>query len=108
MLLDNIELGRKRLYKRIQIKFIFFFIIGFIFLLFLWYYVAMFCVIYKNTQYHLIKDTIISSFESFIFPFIIYLLPGLFRIPALSNIKDNKEYLYKFSKIFHGFECPCL
>ena len=60
----------------------------------------MFCVIYKNTQIHLLKDTLMSFGQSLIFPFVYYLLPGLFRIAALSNAKRKKKYLYNFSKIF--------
>ena len=53
----------------------------------------MFCAIYKNTQIHLLKDTLMSFGLSMISPFVIYLLPGLFRIPALSNIKKNRKFL---------------
>ena len=59
----------------------------------------MFCAIYKNTQLHLIKDTLISFGLSFIYPFGINLLPGLFRIPSLSDKKGNRKYLYIISKI---------
>ena len=64
----------------------------------------MFGIIYKNTQYHLLKDSLISFIISLLSPFAIYLLPGLFRIPSLSNLNKNKEYMYKFSKILLLFE----
>ena len=80
-------------------KFIIFFIVSFIFLLFFWYYLACFCAIYINTQLHLIKDSIISFGLSMMYPIGIYLLPGIFRIPALRDKKSNKETMYKFSKI---------
>ena len=57
----------------------------------------MFGVIYKNTQMHLLKDTLISFGLSLFFPFIIYLLPGIFRIPSLSN-NNKRQCLYNFSK----------
>ena len=95
----KIEKIRENLVKKIKIKFIFYFIISFIFLLFSWYYLTMFGAIYRNTQIHLLKDTIISFILSLIYPFGIYLLPGLFRIPALSDSKKKREYLYKFSII---------
>ena len=63
----------------------------------------MFGVIYRNTQMHLLKDTLISFGLSFIFPFIIYLIPPIFRIPALSNTKNKREYLYNFSKFLQSF-----
>ena len=80
-------------------KFIAFFIISFLFLLFFWYYLVSFCAVYINTQLHLLKDSLISFGLSMIYPFGIYLLPGIFRIPALRNKKANKEIMYNFSKI---------
>ena len=58
----------------------------------------MFGAIYRNTQLHLLKDTLISFALSLIYPFVIYLLPGLFRIPALSDSKKKSKLLYNFSK----------
>ncbi len=58
----------------------------------------MFGVIYKNNQFHLLKDTLISFGISLIYPFGIYLLPGIFRIPSLSNHKKQRECMYNFSK----------
>ena len=69
----------------------------------------MFCAIYVNTQFHLIKDTLISFGISLLYPFVIYLLPGIFRIRALSNKEkesDKKEagkYIYNFSKFLQIF-----
>ena len=96
---ENINEKGMNLKKKLRIKFILYFIIGFIFLLFFWYYISMFGAIYRNTQYHLLKDTLISFAMSLVFPFGIYLLPGLFRIPALSAQKRIKKYFYNFSKI---------
>ena len=85
--------------SKLKIKFVLFFIISFIFLLLFWYYISIFCVIYKNTQMHLLKDTLSSLGLSLLIPFAIYLLPGFFRIPSLSNHKNKRECLYKFSKL---------
>ena len=85
------------------IKFILYFIISFVFLLFFWYYISMFCVIYKNTQSHLLKDTFMSFGLSIIFPFVIYLLPGIFRIPSLSTGNKKRKCLYTFSKFLQFF-----
>ncbi len=63
----------------------------------------MFCAIYKNTQIHLLSDTLLSFGLSLISPFIIYLAPGIFRIPALSAPNKNRKCLYKFSKILQIF-----
>ena len=67
-------------------------------LLFFWYFVSMLGAIYRNTQYHLLKDTSISFGLSLCYPFVIYLFPGCFRIPALSDKKGNKKYSYNFSR----------
>jgi len=83
----------------LKFKFVLFFIISFLFLLFFWYYITMFGVIYKNTQYHLLKDTLISFVVSLLSPFGIYLLPGFFRIPSLSNRNRRRKCMYNFSKI---------
>ena len=63
----------------------------------------MFGVIYRNTQIHLLKDTIMSFGLSIIFPFIYYLLPGIFRTISLSNTKKRRKYLYNFSKFLQSF-----
>ena len=93
----------KVLNNNFLIKFVIYFIISFLFLLFFWYYLSMFGVIYKNTQIHLLKDTLISFGLSLIIPFIFYLLPGLFRIPSLSSKNKKRECLYNLSKFLQSF-----
>ena len=83
--------------KLLFYKFILFFILSFIYLLFFWYYISSFCAVYENTQIHLIKDTLISFGLSLIYPFVIYLIPGIFRIPSLKT--NKREKMYKLSKI---------
>ena len=96
---ENLNDREASLKMCIKIKLIFYFILSTFFLLFLWYYISMFCAIYVNTQMHLIKDTIISFSMSFIAPFFIYLAPGLFRIPALSKRRKKRTWLYNISKL---------
>ena len=98
---ENKDLNRKAttLTNSIKIKFIMYFILNSIFLIIFWYYISMFCTIYTNTQIHLIKDTIISYTLSLLYPFFINLIPGIFRIPSLSNPKKNRNCVYIFSKI---------
>ena len=90
----------KNLINCLKVKFFFFFIIEFSLFLLFWYYLSCFCAVYKNTQIHLIKDTLISFGISLIYPLLLYLIPGVFRISSLKAKKANKEYLYKISKIF--------
>ena len=87
----------KKLIKNLKIKFFLFFVLSFILLFLFGFYISCFCGVYINTQIHLIKDTLISFGLSFVDPFVIYLLPGMLRIPALSM--KNGECLYKFSQI---------
>ena len=60
----------------------------------------MFDAIYRNTQYILLKDTLIGFAFSFFTPFVIYLIPGIFRLPALAAPQKNRNCLYNFSKVF--------
>ena len=98
----NSHLNLQKTMKILKIKFFFFFIISFILLLLFGFYISCFCGVYVNTQIHLIKDSIISFGLSFIDPFIVYLIPGIFRICALKS--KNMECLYKFSLIVENIE----
>ena len=88
--------------KKVKLLINIYFIISSLFLSFFWYYISMFGVIYRNTQYHLLKDTLISFGLSLIAPFIFYLLPGICRIPALSKTDNRRECLYNFSGILQS------
>ena len=99
----NIMKKAKQLMKILTIKFVLYFIISFLFLIFFWYYISMFGAIYKNTQIHLLKDILLSFGLSLFFPFVIYLFPGFFRIPALLHRKSKRECVYNFSKFLQIF-----
>ena len=107
--ISNADERKIKLIKILLIKSILYYIIGTVFLFIFWFYISLFCYIYENTQIHLLSDTLISFGFSLLYPFGIYLLPGIFRIPALSNgKKDNKlnikgKYLYNFSKFLQIF-----
>ena len=78
------------LFRILKIKFLAFYIIDFILLLLFWYYVTCFCGIYRNTQIHLLKDSLFSFITSLITPFAICLFPGMFRILAIK--RKNKVF----------------
>ena len=99
----NVLKKSRNLIKMLTVKFILYFMISFLFLLFFWYYISIFGVIYRNTQFHLLKDTLISFGLSLIFPFFVYLLPGMLRIPSLSNAKKKRVCLYNFSQFLQSF-----
>ena len=94
---SNIEKNLKNLSKYLIIKFSLFYLLSFILLFLFWYYLSCFCAVYRNTQIHLIKDTLISFGLTMIYPFISHLFPGIFRIFSLK--KSNREFIYKLSKI---------
>ena len=85
--------------KTLIIKFTFFYIFNFLFLILFWFYISSFCAVYQNTQIYLIKDTTISFSLSLLYPFGISLIPGLLRIPSLNAYKKDKECVYIISKI---------
>ena len=97
---DNADKRGQKLIKRLKIKFIFYFILSYILLIALCYYISMFCAVYRNTQFLLLQDTFIGFALSMVTPFVIYLIPGLFRIPALDATQGNRRCLYNFSKLF--------
>ena len=101
--LQDLEQKHKKLLRILKIKFILYFVLTFITLVFFWYYIACFCGIYVNTQIHLFKDTIISQITSLLLPFGLYLIPGIFRILALKDEKHNNKCLYKFSLVLENY-----
>ena len=62
----------------LKIKFGLFFIFSHILSILFWYFVGCFCSVYRNTQIHLVKDTLISFGFSLLYPLTIYLLPSIF------------------------------
>ena len=89
----------KRFVKRIRLKFILFFVVNFLLLIIFWYYLSCFCAVYKNTQLYLFIDVLISFGISLIYPFIINLLPCIFRIKSLKQRNDKYKCMYTFSKV---------
>ena len=85
--------------KYMKIKFAIFFILNFILLGLFWYYLTCFNAIYENTQIYLIENTFISFGFSLFYPFIINILPTLFRTCSLDASNKDKECIYNFSKI---------
>ena len=100
---NNFDLDANKTIQLLKNKLLIFFIMVYISLLAFWYYVGCFCAIYINTQIHLIKDSVMSFGLSFIYPFIIYIFPSIFRITSLKNKKDKRECMYKFSKFLQLF-----
>ena len=98
---ENLNQKVENIKHCLKIKFIFFYLISFLFLFIFWFYVSCFCVVYKNTQIYLIKDTLISFSLSLLYPLGYYLLPAMLRLFSLRNKKS--ECIYKISLLLQSF-----
>ena len=97
---NKIKKKGKALIETLKIKFIIFFILSFLMLLVFWYYVICFCAVYKNTQYHLIKDSLIGFVTGLLTPLGRKLLPVIFRVYGL---KKKCKFIYIISKYLQIF-----
>ena len=88
----------RKIKKYFCMKYIIFYLLSFLFLILLWYYLSSFCAVYQNSQVFLIINTIISFGLSLLYPFIINIIPAIFRIYSLKDPKGNKECFFKVSK----------
>ena len=96
---SNFEKANDKIYnvqKSIKIKYICFFILSLLFLLFFWFYLSSFGAVYQNSQIYLIKNILISFGFTLAYPFIINLFACIFRIYALNG--KNRQCIYKISK----------
>ena len=90
----------KALIKTLKLKFLLFFIFSFLILVLFWYYLICFCVVYKNTQYHLINDSLIGFGTGLLIPLGTKIIPIIFRFYGL---KRKNQYFYIISKILQIF-----
>ena len=96
----RIEKASDKIYnvkKCLVIKYLCFFSLSLIFLIFFWYYLSSFGAVYQNTQVYLIKNTLISFGFSLIYPFVINLFAAILRIYSLKE--SNRKCFFKISKI---------
>ena len=93
------KIESKDIYKSLRIKLNMFIVVGFLILLFSWYYLTIFCCIYKNSQIHLIKSVGISFIISMFYPVAISLIAAILRIISLGDKKKKKIILYEISKL---------
>ena len=101
--INNIKLFQKKLCLEIQIikrKIFVFHILIFLFTLFFWFYITLFCAVYRNSQIIVFKSCIITFCLSMFYPFIICFATSVFRLFALSH--EFKPIFY-ISKIFQLF-----
>ena len=89
-----------KIFRNYKIKIIVLLTVELLFMIFFWYYVTIFCHVYKSTQTSWILDSFLSILSRFIIDALICLgLAKLYRIGVDSNIKC----IYKFSMFLYGF-----
>ena len=81
-------------------KYTFFYIFGLIFLVIFWVVLSGFGAVYRNTQIILFINTSIYLLISFIYPFIINIIPSVLRICSLSFKSKQFSCIYNLSKFF--------
>ena len=79
----------KKIIKCIYIKLTIFYSFTFIVFIVYWYIVSVFCGVYRNTQKHFIKDSIISFSICLVYPFILYFISAALRFFSLRYSKKN-------------------
>ena len=89
----NIAVG---IIKCFKIKFIIFVVLILFTLFAFWFYIGCFCTVYHNTQFILLKDSLIGFGTSMLYPLGLFSLAGLLRISAL---KKSCPCLYQISKL---------
>ena len=94
---ENKNDAEQKAKKWIKIKFIIFFVVTIVIMLFFCYFITCFCGIFTNTQVHWIIDSCITFGFCMVYPFILNLLPGAFRIPALRAKNKNESFIYEIS-----------
>ena len=81
---------KKSVLKCVIIKFIIFSVLNLILLVAFWYYLTCFNALYANTQVDLIINSVISFGLSCLYPFLINIIPAVFRMDSLSSNKNQK------------------
>ena len=84
--------------RNLIIKYVFFFILGIIFLGFFWMLLSSFGAVYPNTQMFIFKNALISFAMALVYPFFSSIFPCILRMASLSS--KNSECLFKLSKFF--------
>ena len=99
-LYNNAKIRATQVRKLLLIKYIIFYVLGFFSTLIFGYYLATFGAVYQNTQFILVKNFLISYAISLVFPFIIILLPSVFRRFALKDA--TRQWMFDLSRILQS------
>ena len=97
----NADLAEKITSKvkiKLKFKYAIFFILGIIFLSFLWLSLSSFSSMFINTQLYVLKNALFAFLISLIYPFFINILPCIFRIMSLRTKQKDHKILFNISK----------
>ena len=90
----------KRIMRNYKIKVIIFYIIEFVCMIFFWYYVTIFCNIYKKTQLSWLLDCLLTIIIRIVIDFLLNLILALLYILSI-GLKSN--CLYRVMIFFYCF-----
>ena len=96
---NQIPIKSSKIIDSVKRKCILLFVINFTFLFFFWFYVGLFCAVFRNTQVFLIVITLLSFILYLLYPFVLCLLPAAIRISAISSCEKKSQSAYRFSQI---------
>jgi len=85
--------------KAIRLKFLFYYVIGFIIMIFGWILISSFSAIFTNSQIKLIKCGGYTLTVNFVLQIIYCLIISSLRICSLNSERKQKKCLYVFSKV---------
>jgi hypothetical protein len=91
----------RKVYFLVSVKCVLFFAFSLIFLFIDWIYISSFCYVFKRTQIFLIIISSLSLGAFLVIPFILNIIPPIFRKIALQKYDESTKrfYLYKLSQI---------
>ena len=96
---NEANLMKVQVIKCINIKYLIFFIANFVLLCLFWFYLTCLADTYEKTQIYLIETTFTAFAFSFVFPFLLNILPTVLRCYSLATRKNERECFYTASKI---------
>ena len=102
-IIKNLLAKQTKVQRCLIIKYICYFSLSLIFLLFFWYYLSSFCAVFQNSQVFVIKNTFISFIIGLIYPCFTSLFPGIFRFHSLNTKNNKRECIYKLSQFLQIF-----
>ena len=85
----------EKLEKKLFIKYIIFFALGILFLVFFWFLLSSFGAVYQNTQLFLFENTLLSFVINIFYSFLFNFIPCVLRIHSFQR---KSEYVYNLSK----------